>query len=329
MKGIAHFVSGLAAVSFFPVAVEAAQAGNPLYFLIGGAAALLPDSLDFKFYRFFYRYDRVLALDPRQLDFQVLADGLADALRQAAEQGRFRVKLNTLRLGADLWRQYRVHFDQAAGLIRIDPGPAVSTGQVPQADEAEAYAPGAALLPVPVRQGYDAVTTVDIFDGPGFEFLRESDGVVRIHFLPWHRSWSHSVAVALVVAAAAAWLAGLPAGWVALTGFMVHVLEDQLGFMGSALFFPFSTMRVPGLHWMRSGDALPNLITVWLALTVLFWNLLRFGEQAGCGIRLAPYLLMVFIGPLLLMLRVRARLGRRVGSVEPQKTQCGKAATKN
>ena len=56
MKGIAHFTAGVAAASFFPGAVAAAVDGNPLYFVLGGVCGLLPDTLDFKFGRFFYRH---------------------------------------------------------------------------------------------------------------------------------------------------------------------------------------------------------------------------------------------------------------------------------
>ena len=65
MKGIAHFSSGIAAASFFPWSVQAAAEGNPLYFILGGIFGLLPDTADFKFYRFFYRHDVNIELDPR------------------------------------------------------------------------------------------------------------------------------------------------------------------------------------------------------------------------------------------------------------------------
>ena len=57
MKGIAHFSLGIAAASCFPAAVQAGAEGNPLYFILGGIFGLLPDTLDFKFYRFIYSHD--------------------------------------------------------------------------------------------------------------------------------------------------------------------------------------------------------------------------------------------------------------------------------
>ena len=52
MKGITHFTIGVAAASCVPVAVETAASGNPLYFILGGIFGLLPDTIDFKLYRY-------------------------------------------------------------------------------------------------------------------------------------------------------------------------------------------------------------------------------------------------------------------------------------
>jgi hypothetical protein len=68
MKGIAHFVTGVAAASFLPWSIEAALRGDPLYFILGGAFGLLPDTIDFKFYRFFYRHDVYIEPDPANRD---------------------------------------------------------------------------------------------------------------------------------------------------------------------------------------------------------------------------------------------------------------------
>ncbi|HKL21631.1 MAG TPA: hypothetical protein VJ904_07485, partial [Tichowtungia sp.] len=57
MKGIAHFISGVTVASFCPWTIEAAQNGNPAYFILGAVAGILPDTVDFKFYRFFYHHD--------------------------------------------------------------------------------------------------------------------------------------------------------------------------------------------------------------------------------------------------------------------------------
>ena len=106
MKGFTHFTAGLAAASFFPGAVTAAASGNPLYFILGGAFGILPDTLDFKFYRFFVKHDMEVIPDPNRADPQMIADAVAYAVNRAALTGKpVRIRLNTIPCGADCWRQ--------------------------------------------------------------------------------------------------------------------------------------------------------------------------------------------------------------------------------
>jgi membrane-bound metal-dependent hydrolase YbcI (DUF457 family) len=293
MKGIAHFTTGVAAASFFPFAVEAAQAGNPLYFVLGGAFGILPDTLDFKFYRYFYHHDVTITPDPLEQNPQMIADQLAAAVGRGREMERgCRVKLNSIQMGADLWQQYIVKFDPEGGEVLVRFGPIVNTGQVPVPGTLPEHPlVGRAKLPCAIEQHYDATTKVDIFDGPSFLFERGAGDRVEIEFLPWHRSWTHSFPVALAFGMIIwllwglwQWIAhaspsGFVQGWRALAvtvlGFAGHLLEDQLGFMGSNLFAPFTRKRSKGLHIMRSGDAFPNFLTVWMCMTLIFWNLYR------------------------------------------------------
>jgi membrane-bound metal-dependent hydrolase YbcI (DUF457 family) len=277
MKGISHFISGVAAASCFPWAVESAHDGNPFYFVLGAVFGLLPDTIDFKFYRFFYRNDRIITPDPREPDPQAIADRIAGALAAAQQAGGlYRVKINTLRLAADEWQQFRIDFDRERQAVEVELGPVVTTGQVPVPGTIPAEPSlGRARLAAPIVETYEAVTTVDILDGPVFGFEKDAEGRMLIHFLPWHRSWTHS----LVLGGAFATAVMLPAGWraglVVLAAYTLHILEDQLGCMGSSLFAPFSRRRVRGLGWMRSGDALPNFCTVWFCGLLIFWNCCR------------------------------------------------------
>ena len=66
MKGLTHFMTGVAAASCFPAAVEAGSRGNPLYFILGGVFGILPDTIDFKFLRFFQRRDIEITPDPNE-----------------------------------------------------------------------------------------------------------------------------------------------------------------------------------------------------------------------------------------------------------------------
>ncbi|RME31132.1 MAG: hypothetical protein D6793_12545, partial [Thermoflexia bacterium] len=82
------------------------------------------------------------------------------------------------------------------------------------------------------------------------------------------------------------------AGLVIALGFAGHILEDQLGFMGSNLFYPFTKGRMPGLRLLRSGDATPNFLTVWLASAIMVFNLDRFSASP----RLGPLYLPLAVG---------------------------------
>ena len=277
MKGIAHFAAGVAVASCFPGAVAAAESGNPLYFVLGGIFGLLPDTIDFRFSRFFYRHDMEVAPDPLKPEPQMVADAVAFAVNRAAETGKpFSIKLDTIRLGADLWQQYEVQFDVPARQIVVSYGPVVDTGGNPVEDEVPAKRPTAsAPLLCDVRLDYLARTKVDIFDGPLFRMEPEADGRVVPRFIPWHREWSHGFLPALLLGALAGVVWGALAGVVVAGAFAAHILADQAGFMGSRLFFPFGKQRIAGLKWTHSGEALPNFGTVWLSCLLIFWNLSR------------------------------------------------------
>ncbi len=272
MKGIAHFISGVTVASFCPWAVEAAQDGNPAYFILGAVAGILPDTVDFKFYRFFYRHDLRVEPQPDQLDPQPVAVAVARAVSLALDGRRTTLKLSTIKTGADNWRQYRVKIDPEAGEVRVQFGPIVSTGQVPQPDSMPDPRPvGIAKFSAPILQSYEPTYTVDIFDGPSFAFQRNGAGQVEIDFLPWHRNWSHSLTVGALLAGIASfwtWQAGV----VIFGAYVIHVIEDQMGHMGSNLLFPFTKKRAPGFKLMHSGDAFPNFTGVWLCCLLIFWN---------------------------------------------------------
>ncbi len=139
-----------------------------------------------------------------------------------------------------------------------------------------------------IHHSYDEEIAVDIFSGPSFRFERcwlpnpasgEKEPAVRVLFLPWHRRWSHSLTLAAALGAAGWLLLGWQAGAVVAAGMAAHVLEDQLGHMGSNLLWPLTRRRTPGLRLLRSGDALPNVMAVWVALVLTLWNLNRFAPQ--------------------------------------------------
>jgi hypothetical protein len=60
---------------------------------------------------------------------------------------------------------------------------------------------------------------------------------------------------------------------------VAHIAEDQLGFLGSNLFWPLTKQRFDGLKLIHSGDAVPNFFAVWTMLILILFNLDRFSPQ--------------------------------------------------
>ena len=291
MKGIAHFITGVAIATFFPEVVQQAAEGSLLP-MLGGIAGILPDTLDFKFARYFERYSEEIDPGPEP-DAREIAERVVGAMRRAYETGKPQnVMLHTIRLGADLWRQYTIRFDPEQNEVAVRIGPLVNTGQVPLPGSEPSSPP---LSPpqaggmkggevrvkvgVPMVHTYDAENRIDIFSGPSFKFERRGDRL-HVHFLDWHRRWSHSLTLAAALGVLGGLIFGKWGGLVIGLGSAGHILEDQLGFMGSNLLYPFSKRRSIGLQLLRSGDAIPNFLTVWTAVALILFNLDRFSDQA-------------------------------------------------
>ena len=87
----------------------------------------------------------------------------------------------------------------------------------------------------------------------------------------------------------------------------VHTFVDQLGHMGTSLLAPFQKERTPGMGLLHSGDPFPNFAAVWLACTIVFWNLSRVaGAEHG-----SPGLLKVLcFGALIPLACYRLIVGR-------------------
>jgi membrane-bound metal-dependent hydrolase YbcI (DUF457 family) len=308
LKGIAHFAVGAAVATFFPEVVQGAAQELSFGPLLGGLAGLLPDTLDFKLVRYFSRLDE--QIDPARLttpagypDPQAMAGRIAAAMNRAYQRDKqIRVHLHTVRLGADLWRQYSVAFDRAQNRVVVRVGPVVTTAQVPYPGSAPPeLGTGRAQVDVPILPTYDAEFTIDIFSGPTLAFQR-GDGGVEVVFLPWHRAWTHSLFMALLVGAVG-FLVRPVYGLVMALAVLAHVAVDQMGYMGSVLLFPLSRRRVAGLGWLHSGDAVPNFVAVWVSLAAILLNLDRFSTTPT--IPVLPYVLGVMVVPVLLLLGLR------------------------
>jgi membrane-bound metal-dependent hydrolase YbcI (DUF457 family) len=192
-------------------------------------------------------------------------------------------------------------------VVRV--GPVVNTSQLPfPGSRPLENVEGRASPGVPMVHTYEAETRINIFSGPSFRFERRDDAV-HVTFLPWHRRWTHSLVLAAALGLGMGLLLGPVAGWVSGLGFATHVLQDQLGFMGSNLWWPLTKTRTTGLRLLHSGDGLPNFLSVWLAVALILFNLDRFSSAP----RLAalPYLLLVVLLPALVLGALYGRERRR------------------
>ncbi len=304
MKGIAHFVTGVAMASCFPVAVQAGLDGNPLYFILGGCFGLLPDTLDFKIGRFFYKYDMEIAPDPNAPDAEMVADAIAGAINVVYHNKRaVNIKLDTVRAGNDLWYRYKILLNGAERKVIVQFAEAVDTGmhtvsKIKSTPHNKLNAEK--TIDCDIDIDYMSEISVDILDGPVLRIEPSSSRRVTIHFLPWHRSWSHSFIIALLAALTGVVIWDGLAGGIIFLAWSAHVIVDQLGFMGCNLFYPFTHRRHDGFRFIHSGEPLPNLFLVWAGILFIFWNLA--GNAAIGWFRLNPiWLFSVFmIIPLLL-----------------------------
>lgn len=286
MKGISHFITGVAIATFFPEVVQMAQQGSLLP-VLGGIGGILPDTLDFKFARYWEKFELEIdpGLDP---DADAIADALVASMRTAYETGKDQnVIAHTVRVGPDLWREYAIRFYPEAGEIAVQAGPMVNTGQVPYAGtEPEGAREVRRKVGLPMVHTYSNEYRVNIFTGPTFRFAREGEQLV-VHFLDWHHRWTHSLLLALGIGVIAGllfslltgWTTGIWAGVLVGLGFTGHILEDQLGHMGSNLFWPLTHKRIPGPGWIHAGDAIPNFLTVWTSVALILFNLDRFSPK--------------------------------------------------
>ncbi|MFA6748829.1 MAG: metal-dependent hydrolase, partial [Candidatus Riflebacteria bacterium] len=145
---------------------------------------------------------------------------------------------------------------------------------------------------------------IAIMTGPCFEFVKRENGKIEIVFLPWHRTWSHSFTLGLLISLIVGIISFLTVGdgpnpelytiprWmlyplIILFGSMVHIIEDSTGFMGNNLFYPFTKDRTNGLGLMSAAEAIPNFLFVWTSIICILFNLDRFRwapDEVAAGI---------------------------------------------
>jgi membrane-bound metal-dependent hydrolase YbcI (DUF457 family) len=301
MKGIAHFSVGVAVASCFHTAIHAAEHGNPFYFIAGGIFGLLPDTIDFKLYRFFYKHDAEVVADPLSPDPQIMASALANAILYSQKHNRpFKIRMNTIRLGADTWQSYVIRFNLRENRVEVELGKVIDTGGTAVGTPAGGVLTASAAIPSGVHLEYLAEIKVGAFEGPIFRTVPEKGVRMMIEFIPWHRSQSHSICYAMIFALLTGVFFNMAAAAITMLAYSSHVALDNLGYMGSNILWPFTSGRHPGMKLLHSGDGFANFYTIWLALIVIFVNLSIAAEPVHRSMHLPAIMAWGIVIPLLL-----------------------------
>jgi hypothetical protein len=262
-----------------PGIVEDGARGGLLIALCG-LCAMLPDTLDFKLVRYLEKADADIVPAVLAPDAQQIADDIAMQMYLASQTGHSRVvHLHPARKTVSEYVLYSIRFESLTGdvIVTLDLDGSRGSAHVGKLDYT-----------------YDGELHIEELGATSLRFSACGDSI-RVEFLPWHRVWTHSLVVALVMSLAFGILLEPRVGLIAFLGYTVHVLEDQLGYMGSSLFAPISMKRVNGMGFLHSGDAIPNVVTVWISLALLLLNLDRARQTPV--IASGPYLALVVLLP--------------------------------
>ena len=275
-------------VASFVPGVMAQAAQGSLLIALGGACAMLPDWLDFRFMRYLAHRDANIAPAAAQPDPEPVAEAIAAQMCLAAQEGRPRVvQLYPARQSAAEWVCYDVSFDVVRGDVVVI------------MDEVESRV-HVGVIAYP----YASPLRADELGGPmlAFQPLPESmtsgeSARIQVDFLPWHRQWTHSLLVGVGLGIVLGFLIEPLAGIVAALGYAAHVLVDACGYMGVNLFAPLTRRRSQGLKLYHSADWIPNLLTVWVSLALLLLNMDRVRDLPLISV--GPYLAFAVVLPAL------------------------------
>ncbi len=328
MKGFTHFLCGIAVATAFGLAVDAAAEHMAQIIILGGIFGYMPDFLDFKVARFLEDYD--YEVDPTlegDINAQRIAELFVEAIHKARDTGKYtNIKFNTMKIGADTWRQYGIMVDNENKRIIVKIGPLVTTGKspIPETTPPDEEGIGVAHYDAELEHTYEAWTYADIMSGPDYGLVPQpKEGNIRLDFIPWHRKWSHSLTCGLAVAPFGL-LAYLGISWlfagsdwvfnpelavvvfmICLYAYWLHVIVDQFGVMGSNLFPPFTKKRSQGLSLFHSGLSIANFGTNWISVAVILYNLNYFADERVFGTNPVKYFVLTTIIPLTILVLIR------------------------
>ncbi|OYT40962.1 MAG: DNA-binding protein [Desulfurococcales archaeon ex4484_58] len=240
---------------------------------------------------------------------QYIASMIAKAIDEAYESGRMiTVKVFNIRMSGDIYRRFLIHYDMPTRSIKVYIGPLVTTGGVPiKGTEVPEYRRvGEAQTKYPFLKTYPRPTVIDAFSGPeiGYQKTKLPDGreVVEEVFIPWHRGFSHSFTAGILFALLLApilYLINYHHIWqlviASMLGYWMHVIEDQLGFMGNNLLPPLTKKRIPGLMLGPNIYTGMNFATSWLMISLITWNINRFTTPRPVPLSDPVFLLILLI----------------------------------
>ena len=284
MKGVTHYFFAAALVSLIPLVMQLSVYDKAFIIVLGAVAGILPDYIDFKIIKYLWRVDEEILPDWPIPDAKKISSRLAELVDEAWNKKReINVQLHTIKTGPNTWRRWYVHFDPDNKRVVVGFGPIQTFSGREFSNTIEDIPPekrvGEAKFSAPLKYDYkDRTVKISILSGPMISLVPKDDHV-EIVFLPWHRCCSHSFTmgalISLIVFGVS--LLFLPLlhsiinGIAFFVGYASHVISDQLGYMGSNIFWPFTKERKPGLKLAESMDPYANFILFWLSLTTLFW----------------------------------------------------------
>ena len=112
MKGLTHYIVGVAIATFFIDAVQMTIIDKSWILLLGGVFGILPDFMDFRFARYLIVHDYEVTPGHKDLNPRVVSETVAKAIDEAAEKSKsIKIKLHSMKVSRDFWRQYSVQFD--------------------------------------------------------------------------------------------------------------------------------------------------------------------------------------------------------------------------
>ena len=288
---MSRFMVGMAWACCWSVLLLTPGTGSPFVPLLGAACALLPDTLDRWISRFIHRIDIHIVPDPLEPNVKLVAGAIADAISRCRETQRpMPIELYPGQDQRGHWHQYILRLDTHHKQIVVT----------------HAGTDACASLPVAVTS--DLTHTLTTAEAPlSLTLIPSTDGNVRICVIPWQQGWTHSLLLATCLGLALGVLFGLPAGVIAGGAFALHILMDQLGFGEVHALYPLTRRRQAGLQVLKpTGVRLFNISTVWLAVILCAWTLLRPLATPG-----SPSLMQVLVLAGILPLTALAWLGKR------------------